>query len=262
LSSSYPFFMYFIPSYKVFVPILSLFGAFSILAFQHIENSSEPIPVAPQDNPIVLELFTSQSCPTCENADILANTIKDYKNVIVLSYHIDYWNQLGWIDPFSDASHTDYQRNYERRFDRNSYAPQLVVNGESEFDGTNIRLLNASLKKQSTIEKLLAPRIQRNENKSVGVSYDFFTEIKYDKAFALLIMDSCDVAIDNGPNIGKMMTNTNIVINRAPLRMDSSRGHYTFELPPNVTGTDQFKVAIILQDKNLNIVGASVSKTQ
>lgn len=254
--------MYFIPSYKVFIPILSLFGAFSILAFQHIENSSEPIPVAPHNNPIVLELFTSQSCPTCENADVLANTIKDYKNVIVLSYHVDYWNQLGWIDPFSDASHTNYQRNYEGRFDRNSYAPQMVVNGESEFDGTNIRLLNASLKKQSTIEKLRSPQIYRDENKSVSVSYDFFTEKKYDKAYALLLIDSCDVAIDNGPNIGKNITNTNIVINRAPLRMDSFSGHYTFELPINVKETDQFKVAIILQDKNLNIIGASVSKIQ
>ncbi|QJP35736.1 DUF1223 domain-containing protein [Nonlabens sp. Ci31] len=254
--------MYIAPSYKVVIPILSLFGALSILAFQHIENSSEPIPVAPQNNPVVLELFTSQSCPTCENADIIVNTIKDYENVIVLSYHIDYWNQLGWIDTFSDANHTNYQRKYERRFDRNSYAPQMVVNGKSEFDGTNIRLLNGSLKKQSTTEKLLTPKIYREENKSVSVYYDFFTEKKYDKAYALLIMDSCDVAIDNGPNIGKMMTNTNIVINRVPLQLDNSKGNYTFKLPPNLKETDQFKVAIILQDNNLNMVGAAVSKMQ
>jgi hypothetical protein len=253
--------MYLAPSYfKVFIPLLSLFGAFSILAFQHIENSSEPIPVAPQSNPIVLELFTSQSCPNCENADFLANTIKDYENVIVLSYHIDYWNQLGWMDTFSDSNHTNYQRDYERRFDRNLYAPQMVVNGRLEFDGANIRLLNSSLKKQSTTEKLSTPQIKRDENKSVSVSYDFFTEKKYDKAYALLIIDSHNVAIDNGPNIGKIMTNTNIVINRTPLQMNSSKGNYTFELPPNITETDQFKVAIILQDNNLNIIGASVSK--
>jgi hypothetical protein len=254
--------MYLLPSYKVFIPLLSLFGAFTILAFQHAENSSEPITGTPQKNPIVLELFTSQSCPTCENADILANTIKDYKNIIVLSYHIDYWNQLGWIETFSDANHTDYQRNYERRFDRNSYAPQMVLNGRSEFDGANVRLLNSSLKEQSTTEKLRTPQINRNENKSVSVSYDFFTEKKYDKAYALLIIDSYDVAIENGPNMGKLMTNTNIVINRAPLHLESSKGNYTFELAPNVKETDQFKVAIILQNYNLNIVGASVSKIQ
>jgi len=59
-----------------------------------------------------------------------------------------------------------------------------------------------------------------------------------------------------------MMTNTNIVINRVPLQLDNSKGNYTFKLPPNLKETDQFKVAIILQDNNLNMVGAAVSKMQ
>ncbi|WP_292900610.1 DUF1223 domain-containing protein [Nonlabens sp.] len=251
-----------VSSNKLFIPILSLSAALSILVFQHIENSSKPLPIGPQSSPIVLELFTSQNCPTCEKATLLANIVKDDENVIVLSYHIDYWNHLGWIDPFSNASHTNYQRNYEKIFDRNLYAPQMVINGKSEFNGANIRLLNSSLKKKSIIEKLNVPQIKRYKNESVHLFFNLFTNKKYDKAYALLLLNSNDVAINNGPNRGKTMTNTNIVMDRVLLQPENSEGNYIFELPPNVKETDQFKVAIILQDKNLNIVGASISKIQ
>ena len=60
---------------------------------------------------VVLELFTSQGCSSCPPADILLKDIKskyNHQQVYVLSYHVDYWNRLGWKDPFSKPEFSDY----------------------------------------------------------------------------------------------------------------------------------------------------------
>ena len=83
----------------------------------------------------VLELFTSQGCSSCPAADrLLARTIsnagKDGKNVFALSFHVDYWNRLGWPDPFSTKEYSDRQSQYASQLNLSGvYTPQIVVNG-------------------------------------------------------------------------------------------------------------------------------------
>ena len=81
--------------------------------------------------PVVLELFTSQSCSSCPPADELMQELKsDYGNLIALGMHVDYWNPLGWEDSFSDPIFTDRQRRYARfRGKTTMYTPQMVING-------------------------------------------------------------------------------------------------------------------------------------
>ena len=89
---------------------------------------------------VVLELFTSQGCSSCPPADALLNEVKyKYSNnqVIALSYHVDYWNYIGWKDPFSKKEFSDKQRAYSSKFYSNSiYTPQIVVNGKEHFVGS------------------------------------------------------------------------------------------------------------------------------
>jgi len=114
---------------------------FSISIYAQRENKSA----------IVLELFTSQGCSSCPPADALLEEIREqYKgeNVFVLSYHVDYWNRLGWKDPFSDEKYSDYQRIYGQQFNsRSIYTPQLVVNGSEHFTGSNRYKADVALKK-------------------------------------------------------------------------------------------------------------------
>lgn len=97
---------------------------------------------SPHNQPvIVLELFTSQGCESCPAADeLLAKLQKDSvigKHIIPLAYHVDYWDNLGWKDPFSDHEFTERQIDYERNFDlSNFYTPQLVINGRAECVGS------------------------------------------------------------------------------------------------------------------------------
>lgn len=92
--------------------------------------------------PILVELFTSQGCSSCPPADVLLSLLgKDPQfagQVIPLAFHVDYWNYIGWRDPFSARAWTDRQNAYAERFaERRIYTPQLVVNGEAHTVGSD-----------------------------------------------------------------------------------------------------------------------------
>src|SRR5262245_43259594 len=88
---------------------------------------------------VILELFTSEGCSSCPPADkLLPELTKLGSNIIPISFHVDYWNRLGWVDPFSSSNYSDRQRKYGEQFKLESiYTPQLVVNGEYELVGSN-----------------------------------------------------------------------------------------------------------------------------
>lgn len=91
--------------------------------------------------PVVLEMFTSQGCSSCPPADALLSEIgSTTKNVIPLAYHVDYWNHLGWSDPFSSPKFSRRQSSYARAMDLGGeYTPQAVIEGSSQCVGSDGR---------------------------------------------------------------------------------------------------------------------------
>ena len=129
----------------------------------------------------VLELFTSQGCSSCPSADVLLGKAKNNKNVIALSYHVDYWNYIGWKDPFSNKYNTERQRIYGQKFFENRiYTPQLVVNGKEHFVGSNSGTLNNKLKvygTQAAENKIELKDLKRNGNK-INLNYNIKGDTK------------------------------------------------------------------------------------
>lgn len=94
--------------------------------------------------PVVVELFTSEGCSDCPPADALLQRMEKQPvhgvEIITLEEHVDYWNQQGWVDPYSSMEWTTRQREYVAREHQDSpFTPEMVVDGESHFIGSNGR---------------------------------------------------------------------------------------------------------------------------
>jgi hypothetical protein len=97
---------------------------------------------APEAGPVIIELFTSQGCSSCPPADRLLTRLAGdprlQDRVIPLSFHVDYWNYIGWTDPFSSRRWSERQQGYARAFRSNRiYTPQLVVSGRTGLNGSD-----------------------------------------------------------------------------------------------------------------------------
>jgi|SRR5579859_3173805 len=94
--------------------------------------------------PVVVELFTSEGCSSCPAADRMLARLEQTQpvpgaQVIAIEEHVDYWNQLGWADPFSSPQYRARQNDYAIAFHAaNIFTPQMVVNGAVEFVGSDM----------------------------------------------------------------------------------------------------------------------------
>ena len=122
----------------VFVLCVLIFA----FAGSRLGTSRNPSPNPTSDVPVVVELFTSEGCSSCPPADALLQKLdaQPYSGVrlIVLSEHVDYWNHIGWTDPYSSHTFSRRQDAYGSRFHLDSvYTPQMVVDGAEEFVGNS-----------------------------------------------------------------------------------------------------------------------------
>jgi len=109
------------------------FGFFrKAVAFSETNGASDSAPV-------VIELFTSEGCSSCPPADALITELgSSTKSVIPLAYHVDYWNHLGWADPFSSRQWSERQSDYARAMNLDGeYTPQMVISGARQCGGSD-----------------------------------------------------------------------------------------------------------------------------
>ena len=214
-----------------------------------------------QKHNIVLELFTSQGCSSCPRADqLLKQFSEDEKNsnIIFIAYHVDYWNRLGWKDPFSKAEYSEYQRNYGIKFGgRSVYTPQLVINGNQHIVGSNAFALNKAVEDLNSKSFPVNINLKNLKIQNSKIVFDYSTDNSdYSTLnFALLLKDQ-STNVDRGENRNRKLIETNIVIDKISITNSKQNGTITFKIPENYS-SDQLEIVCYAQTKNLSVVGAS-----
>jgi hypothetical protein len=133
--------------------------AFFLLAFLAFRVPATPETDGPR-RPVIVELFTSEGCSSCPPADALLQKLDQSQPVpgalvIAMSEHVDYWDSLGWKDPFSSALYTRRQEAYVRRLHLESaYTPQIVIDGVTDALGSDARQVQDGIRQAVKSDKL------------------------------------------------------------------------------------------------------------
>ncbi len=205
-------------------------AAFTILAGA-ASPLSGPAQAADATHPAVVELFQSQGCSSCPpaNANILA--IADRPDLLVLSWQVTYWDNLGWKDTFGDAAFTQRQQDYADAFRRREvFTPEVVVNGRSDVVGDD----------RAQLEGLIRQADRGGSGPVIAVAGDRATVTGAGpNAVVLLVRYDpriLQVPIQRGENGGRTLPHRNVVREVVPLG-EATGPTRTFVLPaPTRTG--------------------------
>jgi len=185
----------------------------------------------------VIELFTSEGCSSCPPADDLVAKIEKEsagKPVYILAYHVDYWNRLGWKDQFSSADFSKRQNDYANYLHLQSvYTPQIVVNGKTEFvgseEGTLRNAIKTNLQKGSSAQ--LSLNVLNLDQKRADIKY---TAEGADKNTVLLIavlQKNAQTKVLSGENGVHTLSHVQIVRKLQEVKLNENGGTAKVFLP-------------------------------
>ena len=250
---------------SVIIIVASLIGLSFVSKRKSISKKKEEKLITGSYTPVaVLELFTSEGCSSCPPADnLLPQLAKLDSNIIPLSFHVDYWNRLGWTDPFSSSEYSERQREYVRQLNLESaYTPQLVVNGEYELVGSNRSEAESGIKKALKEKSLISLSI--NDVKFDGSKVKFTItaagDIKKTNLLAALVQKKAVMHVKAGENSGATLSHINVVRSFASHKADAKNEEFEFIVPSNLNGSNWQLVVYAQQQNDLKIIGASVYK--
>ena len=173
--------------------------------------------------PVLVELFTSEGCSSCPPADELLARLEQTQpvagaEIIALSEHVDYWNRLGWADPYSSAEFSERQNSYARAFDTDDiYTPQMIVDGRVQFVGSNRyrarqAITDASRAAKARVQISLRGATVDSANLAISIS-DLQSAWTGDSAEVLLAITESALrsSVSRGENAGRSLHHTAVV---------------------------------------------------
>jgi hypothetical protein len=201
----------------------------------------------------VLELFTSQGCSSCPPADALLNkTIKENHSgkIIGLSFHISYWNHLGWADPYSSEAYSKRQSWYSSNFTSGVYTPQVVVNGTDEYVGSNKSAAETKIKEALAKPATVAIDLSLADGK---LTYHLSGQYANALLNVAVVQDEATNFVKRGENGGRQLIHNNVVLSLTTQKTTADTGEIKLQLPNNAS-----RIIVYVQNgKNEHIVGAS-----
>lgn len=166
---------------------------------------------AQADQPVVVELYTSQGCSSCPPADKILGQFTKRKDVIPLALHVDYWDYIGWKDEFADPRFSDRQRRYARLGQRRVvYTPQMIIGGHTNIEGARKGEINAAIEKARRELSSIDLRLQRRGDRLI-IRADRASLNQEAEVHLVRFAPSKTVKILRGENRGRTLTYSNVV---------------------------------------------------
>lgn len=195
----------------------------------------------------VLELFTSEGCSSCPPADALLPKLqtKYGPKLLTLSFHVDYWNRLGWTDPFSSSQFSARQSAYARALNATSYTPQAVINGSSHEVGGNGPAIEKALAKAVNVtETPLKVSATRANATSSTITVNYETASSEGTILNLaLIQKEATISVKRGENGGRQLHHSNVV--RSFTSVKAGNGQALLTLPKDLSSADVSQIAVV-----------------
>lgn len=208
----------------------------------------------------LLELYTSEGCSSCPSADRLLPQLGEIdSNIISLSFHVDYWDQLGWKDRFSNADFTNRQRAYQEQLQLESiYTPQLIINGQYELVGSNRPTAETDIRKalnEKASVQLAFDNIKK-ENDKLKINCHAEGNLRDQNIFLALVQKYAETNVKAGENHGIKLSHINIV---RSLTKKAAQQKLEIEIPfPKDLADNNWLLVLFSQDKkDLKITGAN-----
>jgi hypothetical protein len=228
--------------------------------------------------PVVVELFTSEGCSSCPPADQLLARIDRSQpvagvRVIALEEHVDYWNSLGWADPFSSSQYSARQNEYGRKFLSDGiYTPQMIVNGQAQFVGTDgdraAQEIARAAQQQSTVLELKAsPRASDPDLVDLSVKATNIESGKARNSNVYLAVTESDLSsnVQRGENSGRVVRHAPVVRSFGVIGKIDARGSSagaitdTLKLPREWKRENLRAVVFVQERDSFKITGAAVT---
>ena len=164
------------------------------------------------DAPVVLELFTSQGCSSCPPADALLGKLAKRTDVLPLAFHVDYWDYIGWKDPYGFKEATERQYGYGRSLGLNMvYTPQMVIDGSQDVVGSDEAAIVRGIA-ASTIRKKLKLSILKDAKGAYKVAIPAGEVSAGGASVYIALYDRAHrTEVKRGENEGNLLTEFNIV---------------------------------------------------
>mgnify|MGYP001556485877 FL=1 len=194
--------------------------------------------------PVVVELYTAQGCASCGEANAYVAKLAQRKDVLALTFSVDYWDYLGWADTFAKPEFADRQKAYVARLSlREPYTPQVVVDGRAEAAGQKsdrverlVREAERAPRNPPDIQFIGPRRVDVGSGRAPKGGGEVWL-IRYDPR-------EQDVVVKSGDNRGQTIVQKNVV--REVKRLGAWRGRPTaYRLPPS--SDDGLKSVVIVQ---------------
>ncbi len=217
--------------------------------------------------PVLIELFTSQGCSSCPPAEALLDSwgmeLFQAKKALPLAFHVDYWDYLGWKDPYSSSAASDRQRNYGTFFQSNTiYTPQSVVQGQVGFNGADRARAQLELSRsQATFPALglLATMNGKSIHAKISVPVELVHGTSNNPVLCVVLFENgLTTSVQRGENGGRTLSEDFVVrswkqMTYSDLKKEKEQ---TLSLPNPGVRPSQSGVAVWLQDpQNMKVSG-------